>query len=110
MSYAWNKLRLAVHCLTAVGPQRERLAAAIAEHVVCFRPKDLPSTWRPEFTTVIGRLGLELRPVRKQAVSIRRTVDALGDEEVSVMIHCILRLYDAVTRYQPIQTIGEVSE
>jgi len=106
MSYAWNKLRLAVHCLAEGGSQRERLAAAIGDHLVCLRPKDLPSTWRPEFTLVIDRLCLG--PVRKKEVEVRRIVGALDDDEVDAMIRSILRLYDAVTRYQPIQITEEI--
>lgn len=108
MSYAWNKLRLAVHCLTAAGSQRERLTAAIAEHVVCLRPKDLPSPWRPEFASVIDHLCLGR--VLEQDASVRRMVEALDEKEVGAMIGSILRLYDAVTRYQPIQTVEEVPE
>lgn len=106
MSYAWNKLRLAVHCLTGSGPQRERLAAAIAGHLACLRPKDLPSAWRGEFTSVIGRFCLA--QVQEQAASVKRTVETLDDEDVGSMIGSILRLYDAVARYQPLHAAEEV--
>lgn len=107
MSYAWNQLRLAVHCLAEDGSQRERLALAISEHFICLRPKDLPLTWRPEFTSVIDRLCVNR--VLDHDVSIRRMVRTLNDEEVGAMIGSILRLYDAVTRYEPIQGVKEVS-
>lgn len=108
MSYAWNKLRLAVHCLAEAGSQRERLAMAIADHLICLRTKDLPSAWRSEFTSVINRL--RLVPAPNQDASIRRMVSALDDEEVGAVISSIFHLYDAVTRYQPIQSEAEVAQ
>jgi hypothetical protein len=100
MSYAWNELRLAVHCLAEAGAQRERLTAAIAGHLSCIRPKDLPLALRQEFASVIDRLCLGR--VLEQDASVRRMAEALDDKEVNTMIGTILHLYDAVTRYQPI--------
>ncbi|WP_019139878.1 hypothetical protein [Noviherbaspirillum massiliense] len=108
MSYAWSKLRLAVRCLADAGSPRERLALAIAEHLVCLRPKDLPSAWRAEFASVINRLCL--RRVVEQDASVQRMVEVLDDAEVGAMIASILRLYDAVTRYQPMQSTIEIPE
>lgn len=108
MSYAWSQLRLAVHCLAKDGAQRERLTVAIAEHLICIRPKDLPMALRQEFASVIDHLCLGR--VLKQDASVRRMAEALDDKEINVMIDTILHLYDAVTRYQPIQTAEEGPE
>lgn len=102
MSYAWNKLRLAAYCLTEAGSQRERLTAAVAKHLASLRPKDLPSTLRHEFTAVSDRLCLGR--TLEQHASVKQRLEALDDEEVGAMIGTILHIYDAVTRYQPIQT------
>jgi hypothetical protein len=107
MSYTWNKLQLAVHCLASAGSQRERLAAALAEHLACLRPKDLPSGWQAEFALALDRLCLGR--VLEQEASVRRIVDALDDEDVDAMISSILRFYDAVTRYQPLEAAKETT-
>lgn len=108
MSYAWNKLRLAVYCLTGTGSQRERLAAAVSAHLSYLRAKDLPSTWRDEFVSVIGHF--DLGQVKRQDAAVKRVVETLDDVDVGTMIGSILRLYDAVTRYQPLEAAGELQE
>lgn len=106
MSYAWSQLRLAVHNLTQGGSQRERLIAAITEHMLCLRPKDLPSASQGIFASLVSRLCVG----RKQdwPVSVKREVAALDDNEVRTMVNIILDLYDSVTRYQPIQAAREI--
>lgn len=107
MSYAWSELQLALRCLTEEGSKRERLGAAVAKHLVCLRPKDLPSECRPEFTFMIDRL--RFASVRKRDASIKQLIETLREEEVDALIGAILHLYDAVTRYQPIQSTVEVA-
>ena len=96
MTYALNKLRLAVDCLAQPGLQRDRLAKAIAEHLVCIRIKDLPLAYRAEFATLIDRLcmGRVLEP----NMSVRQMLDAIDDKEVTAMTASIISLHDAVTR------------
>lgn len=100
MACAWNKLQLAVHCLVQAGSQRDRLTIAIAEHLICLRPKDLPAASRTKFTGMIDRLCLGR--VQELNASVQRMVNAIDDHEVDVMVASILHMYEEVTRYQPI--------
>jgi hypothetical protein len=105
MSYAWEKLLLAVQCLAKDGSQRDRLTAAMAGHLVCLRPKELPAEVRQKFAALIddmchGR-------VQEKSASVRRMIEGLDDHEVDRMSDSIIRIYDAVARYQPILPAGE---
>lgn len=76
----------------------------MVEHLICLRPKDLPATSRAEFAYMIDRLCLG----RVQELgSVQRMVDAIDDHEVAAMVDTILRIYDAVARYQPIPAIED---
>jgi hypothetical protein len=102
MSNAWEKFRLAVQCLAKEGSKRDCLAAAIAEHIVCLRPKELPAEVRPEFAALID--GLCLGRVQEESASVRKMVAEINDRKVDHMIHSINRIYDAVAWYQPIMS------
>lgn len=106
MSYAWAQLRLAVHDLAQAGSQRERLAAAITEHMLCLQPKDFPAADQAIFASLVDRLYVG----RKQEwpASIKQKVETLEEKEVHKMVKAILHLYDSVTRFQPIQAVGEI--
>lgn len=103
MSYAWTQLRLAVHELAQAGSQRERLAAAVTTHMLCLRPKDLPSANQAIFASLVDRLCVG----RKQEwpASVKQKIETLDDKEVRALVYVILQLYDSVTRYQPIEVI-----
>lgn len=106
MSYAWAQLRLAVHDLAQAGSQRERLAAAITEHMLCLRPKDFPAADQAIFASLVDRLCIGKK--QEWPASIKQKVESLEEKEVRRMVKAILHLYDSVTRFQPIQAVGEI--
>lgn len=99
MSSAWHKLKRAVHVLAGAESPRQRLLHCYTSHLADLRPKNLPAEIRNEFSS----LTLQLSRVPGPSIGdLRQAVDAISDEEVISMIHSIIDMYDAVTRYQPL--------
>lgn len=98
MSYALNKLGLAVGCLKRPGPQRDNLAVAIAAHLACIRIKDLPVACRADFAALLDRLCMGR--ILEQNTSVRQMLDMMEDSEVTAMAATIVSLYDAVVHSQ----------
>ena len=99
MSSAWFQLKRAVHILSGDGPPRERLFRCYTSHLATLRPKDLPAEIRNEFSS----LAMRLNPGPEQSIrDVRQAVEVSSDEDVMSMIHSIVEMYDAVTRYQPL--------
>jgi hypothetical protein len=99
MSHAWKKLRAAVGKLVRGGSQRERLAEAIIE-LAALKVRDLPLEIRPEFVAAMDCVGKI--PVHEHDACMEMMIGAMKDSDVNLMVHSILNMYDAVTRYQPI--------
>jgi hypothetical protein len=99
MSQAWIRLRAAVHILGQEGSARERLATASSHYLLGLKPKELP----PEIRTDFVRLMQWVAQHRKSGRSaLSGTFEQAKDAEVTSMIHLIIDMYDAVTRYEPI--------
>lgn len=98
MSYAWKQLRLAVTVLAGTGPQRERLIHAYTK-LIDLKQKDLPAEIRISFAELTQNI--VLYPTQDVHGIVRSKVDSLDDGEIGSIIHSIIDMYDAVTRYQP---------
>jgi hypothetical protein len=62
--------------------------------------KDVPKEIREEFSKLARNIGRF--PAQEGECIIRRTVESLKDEEIDLMIDSIIRMYDALARYQPL--------
>jgi hypothetical protein len=99
MSSAWYKLKCAVHILAGAEPPRERLLHCYTYHLADIRLKDLPPEIRGDFSLLALQLS---RGPGQSAEDVKQAVEAISDEDVMAMIHSIIDMYDAVTRYQPL--------
>jgi hypothetical protein len=100
MASAWESFHLAMLELTGTESQRERLISAYKSNLMRLSKKNVPVELRSEFAKMV--LELERRPAKYNECTIKNTVDAMDEKEVVAMINSIIRMYDAVTRYQPI--------
>ncbi len=116
MTYALDKLRQAVACMARQDSPRDGLAQAIAQHLACIRVKDLPEECRAEFADLLDWIcaGRILEP----NMSVRKMLDAFGEEEIDAMRALLLRLHDTAAQHktssaitneagQPFSNIGE---
>jgi hypothetical protein len=104
MSSAWLKLKLAMHVLVGPEPPRERLARCYTAYLADLKPRDLPLEVRSEFSSLALKLSRgEGRSIR----NAREALDAVPDMEVLSIMHSIVDMHDAVTRYQPLLTVKE---
>lgn len=98
MSYAYERLRVAMLYLSQSGPMHERLAKALIESFP-LRPKDLPIACRKEFCSLLDRFSLNTSHPKSSALAMK--IKEMNDQEVHAVTHILLHLYDTVTRYQP---------
>jgi hypothetical protein len=73
---------------------------ALALHLAYLKPKDLPSACKPDLSTITDRVCLQ--KMESTDLSLKDRLIAIEDREINAMIEAILRMYDAVTRYQPL--------
>jgi hypothetical protein len=106
MSYAYEQLRLAMQCLAQPEPLQERLAKALTESLIYLRPKDLPAACRKDFRDLVDASSIEQAKGMSKILATK--IRVISDREANAMARTILRLYDTVTRYQPISKEGEV--
>ncbi len=103
MSYAWESFSEAMRALASGDSQRERLLRAYKLHLMQLTVKDVPSEIRDDF----DRLAIAIRRCSaREAGSLKRIADNVDDKEVASMIDSIIRMYDAITRYQPLPQPG----
>ncbi|MDB5841822.1 MAG: hypothetical protein JWQ23_3774 [Herminiimonas sp.] len=100
MSYAWESFNLAMHTLASRESQRDRLLRAYKLNLMQLDQKDVPKEIRDEFSQLTRNIGRF--PVQEGECIIKRTVESLEDNEIELMIDSIIRMYDAVARYQPL--------
>jgi hypothetical protein len=99
MSYAWESLSAAVRVLANSDTQRERLVHAYNAHLRRLTSRDIPAEIRAEFV----RFEIEIRRCSVKEGHLPKCIHAnVLDSEVAAMVHSILRMYDAVARYQPL--------
>lgn len=94
MSLAWRELDGAIRALAGPGTQRQRLLGA-CRHVLPLRRKELPAEIRADYDLLCAVLGGD-------PAALSGAVEAAGDEAVAAATDAIIRMHDAVTRYQPI--------
>jgi hypothetical protein len=107
MSFAYEQLRVATHYLAQSGTLHERLAMALSE-ILSLRPKDLPVACRTEFCSLSSRLSVCHTTKKNPDLAMR--IKEMNEQEVHAIAHTLLRLYDAVTRYQPLPPVEACSE
>jgi hypothetical protein len=98
MSYAWRQLQSAIRTLAGTTDRRDRLACAYGK-LVKLKSKDLPSEAAADHALLLRRI--PRFPLKNITQEIRIEVDALSDAEVTAAIQTIMKMYDAVSAYQP---------
>jgi hypothetical protein len=69
--------------------------------------KDVPAEIREQFAGLQDEISR--CPAKEGECGVKNTLEAMSDEEIRIMITSIIRMYDAVTRYQPILSLTEKS-
>lgn len=108
MSLAWKSFHLAMYALTSAAPQRDRLLRAYRLHLSRLSPKEMPAEVREDFAALTATI--TRCPADKHECRIKNTIDAAQDHEIAAMINSIIKMYDAVTRYQPLLSKADRSE
>lgn len=101
MSRAWQQFTLAMHALAGPGSQRERLIKACIPHLVDLKPKDLPAEIRSEFAKLMRDFSIGSPRIEKNTLA--STIEALQEAEITAITASVIRMHDAITRYQPIR-------
>lgn len=97
MSYAWEKLHCAIHCLTGAGTQQDRLVNAGMNFVI-LEPSDFPSELQDNFIDIKQRMTRV--PAAGDEGTLVATVRTLDENELASVVDGIISLHDAITRYQ----------
>jgi len=108
MSLAWKSFHLAMYALTSAAPQRERLLRAYRLHLSRLNAKEMPAEVRDDFAALTANI--TRFPAAKNECRIKNTIDAIEDHEIVAMINSIIKMYDAVTRYQPLLSKADRSD
>jgi MoaA/NifB/PqqE/SkfB family radical SAM enzyme len=98
MSYAHEKMYVAVSTLAGPGTQRERLADAYISSVIRLLDKDIPEELRERFQILKEKITCE--EAKGDEGTVKATVNAIEDNEVNEMAEEIVSLYDNITRYE----------
>lgn len=104
MPNAWEAFHSSIQILAGPEPQRHRLARACSEQLAHLSKRDVPAEIRDEFLKVLR--GAVRNRDRADKLSILENLSSIEDGDVIGMINAIIRMYDAVTRYQPILSSG----
>ncbi len=96
--YGWEKLHIAVHILTGIESQRNRLIDAVSSSLAHIMPdKDLPEELRDPFEQFMN----EMTSIESASEgSIRATINTLEEAEIRHAFERIISFYDTVCRYQ----------
>jgi hypothetical protein len=103
MPTAWEAFHSSIQILAGPESQRNRLALACSEHLTRLSKKDVPAEIRDEFVKVLTGA---VRNKGHDRTAIMENLSSIEDREVYGMINAIVRMYDAVTRYEPILSSG----
>lgn len=98
MSFAWRQLQSAMRVLAGTGDHRDRLHAALSK-LIKLKQRDVPSEVADDFNALVG--GISRFPIRSINQEIKTAVKLLTDKEVIEAIDRVMRMYDAVSTYQP---------
>jgi hypothetical protein len=91
---------MAMYALTSAAPQRERLQRAYKQYLSRLGAKDVPAEIRVEFAALVAHM--ERGHAKIGECKIKKNVEAAEDRDIVSMINSIIKMYDAVTRYQPL--------
>jgi hypothetical protein len=97
MSYAWEKLHCAIHCLAGAGTQQDRLVGA-GMNFVALEPKDFPAELQDDFIDIKQRMTCV--PAQGDEGTLVATAKSLDEIELSSIVKDIISLHDAITRRQ----------
>ncbi len=92
MTYAWEKLHLAMHSLAAAGSLKARLRDAYGFHLLHLEVDELPEDVRPVFRQLRDDLG------GGDLEAAQRIISALSEEQAQAQVDAILVIHDAVAR------------
>ncbi|MDB5823840.1 MAG: hypothetical protein JWR21_2544 [Herminiimonas sp.] len=104
MPTAWEAFHSSIQILAGPDSQRSRLAQACSDHLVRLSKKDVPAEIRDEFLKLLT--GAVRNKEKADRSSIMENLSGIEDREVYGMISAIVRMYDAITRYEPILSSG----
>ncbi|MDB5840380.1 MAG: hypothetical protein JWQ23_2332 [Herminiimonas sp.] len=102
MSSAWESFHRSMYMLVGADSQRERLVKAYKLNLARLTKKDVPAEIRIDFINLTK--DITRNPRKENGCPVMHTVYAIEEREVVAMINSIVRMYDVVTRYQPIST------
>ncbi|AQS40235.1 hypothetical protein Sps_05166 [Shewanella psychrophila] len=93
-SYGWEKLHLAIHSLTGVPSQSERLVNALAFSLIHITPEnDLPDSMQEEFRDFMA----EMSSVGDG--TYQATINSLDEVGIGNAIEKIISFYDTICRH-----------
>jgi hypothetical protein len=104
MPNAWEAFHSSLQILAGPESQRNRLARACSEQLAHLSKRDVPAEIRDEFLKLLT--GAVRNRGQADQRSILENLSGIEDGDVIGMINAIIRMYDAVTRYQPILSSG----
>lgn len=105
MPSAWEAFHAAAQILAGPESQRARLARAYAEQLAYLGKKDIPKEIRDDFLKVMNLTLCAGGPDKR---AIMEGLSAMGDAEITGAINTIIRMYDTVTRYEPILAATDI--
>ncbi len=97
MSYAWEKLHMAIHSLAGTGAQRDRLVGA-GMNLIRLQAKDFPEELQDSFLDIKGRLNCV--PAEGDEGTLAATARSLEELELGALVKDIIGLHDEITRRQ----------
>jgi len=97
MSYAWEKLHMAIHSLAGTGTQQDRLVGA-GMNLCRLEGKDFPEDLRDDFLDIKHRMNCV--SAQGDEGTLVATARALDELERSSLVKDIISLHDAITRRQ----------
>ena len=92
MTYAWEKLHLAMHTLAGGGSIKERLWDAYSLHLLHVNPDELPEDVRPVLRQLREEFGGD------DVEAAERAIRKLSEDQALARIDAILAIHDAVAR------------
>ena len=95
MSYAWEKLHLAIHSLAGAGTQQDRLANAGLD-LINLQARDFPKELQDDFFNIKNRMTCV--SAQGDEGALVATVRALDELAISSLVTNIISLHDAITR------------
>ncbi len=74
-------------------------------HLMRLSKKDVPAEIREQFERLQD--DMNRGPAKEGECAVKNTLNLMADDEIRLIINSIIRMYDAVTRYQPILSLKD---